>query len=117
MSDEEDFADQYKKLRFKMRNHTTVATLPILWPGKRQAGHLRVSYLYVFWLLLFVMSFGAPLLAQQSVHVEDGLICQYPGQEISLQNSNPDNGTVISISCVCIKDSDGNSATWYCKER
>jgi hypothetical protein len=99
-----------------MCNHTAVAKLPIVRPGKRKFGHLRVSSLYVFWLLFFVISFGTPLVAQQSVNVEEGVICLYPGQEVTLENNNPDNGTIISIRCVCLKNNDDNSAQWHCEE-
>jgi hypothetical protein len=99
-----------------MCNHTAVAKLPIRRPGNLKSGRLRMSSFYVFWLLLFLIWFGTPLVAQQSVNVEDGAICLNPGQVVTLQNNNPDNGTVISISCVCTKNSDDNSASWHCDE-
>jgi hypothetical protein len=108
----------YKKVRFKMRNHTAVAMLPILRPGKRQAGPHLVNSTYVFSLLLSAISFCAPAVAQtEELTIEDGTYCSRPNWAITILTNNPIKGGIgIEVTCMCINDpsSDSTDTTWVC---
>jgi hypothetical protein len=103
-----------------MCNHTAVAKLPVLRPGKRQAGHLRVNSLYVFWLLLCIILFSRPTVALAIGTVDLNDVCTDEGAVktyTEYSNDNPYEIKTTVVTCTCTHIAGLDELLWVCKAK
>jgi hypothetical protein len=97
--------------------HNHYADLQNLRQGKRPFAHPHLNLFYVFWLLLFVILFCAPAVAEPDINGTD---CEPPDNQRIITIINADGSKDIKV-CFCKLtwdvDEDGNrilNFSWVC---